>query len=270
MVVGQTATGIERTDQPAARTQSRSNPVVRFKPLAKRLYGHVARFVPAPVKTRMKHARELQYWRECYENSTSRFDEATRRRDSDAYYRQLMLDVAGETDASFLDGKIVADFGCGPLGSLTWAKGAKLRIGIDVLADAYGRFNVAQHDMCYVCSTESAIPLPSGYVEVLYAVNALDHVADFEQMSRELLRILAPGGELIASFNLGEPPTLCEPQLLDERRVDRELLRHLDVTHYRVAKQGPAENVYQHFFDGSQPVSTGPRYLWVRAKKRAA
>ena len=50
------------------------------------------------------------------------------------YYEQTMLMLAHEPDGEFIRNKIVADFGCGPQGSLCWAKMARARIGIDVLA----------------------------------------------------------------------------------------------------------------------------------------
>lgn len=166
-----------------------------------------------------------------------------------------------------LAGKIVADFGCGPQGSLCWAGSARLRIGIDILANSYMEFGIASHDVCYVCSTEKRIPLPSGYVDVLYTMNALDHVADLDSICAELLRILAPGGVLIGSFNLGEPPSITEPQTLTEDALQAGLFRHLDVVSYRVAAPGSQDQVYRHFFDGSSPPESGVRFLWVRARK---
>jgi hypothetical protein len=89
-------------------------------------------------------------------------------------------------------------------------------------------------------------------------------------MCGELIRILAPGGELIGSFNIGEPATVEEPQSLKEADVRHHLLRHLDIVSYRVAKPGPQGDAYRHFFDDSpSPVST-PYYLWARARKPEA
>jgi hypothetical protein len=53
------------------------------------------------------------------------------------FYADLMLSISDEKDDGFLQGKVVADFGCGPRGSLIWAKSASIRIGIDVLAQRY-------------------------------------------------------------------------------------------------------------------------------------
>ena len=223
----------------------------------------MAPVLPHAWRTRWKHQRELGFW-------NAQLAHGQDNAQADLYYRQLMLAVADEPDDSFLAGKIVADFGCGPRGSLNWASSAAQRIGIDVLADAYAPLGIRQHRMTYVCSSEAVIPLPSNYVDVLWTVNALDHVSNLRVMCRELLRILAPGGTFIASLNLDEPPSLCEPQRLDERTIRGLLLDHLHVDSYRIAPQGPPENIFAHFSAGpaahSAP-SSGPRYLWLRATK---
>jgi ubiquinone/menaquinone biosynthesis C-methylase UbiE len=204
---------------------------------------------------------ELHYWQTRWQEEGEVFE--------NSFYERLMLGMAGEADASFLQDKIVADFGCGPRGSLCWAKNARLRIGIDVLSEKYTSFNIASHDMCYVCSTEKHIPLPSDYVDVLFTLNALDHVSDFEKMCCEIFRIIAKGGELIASFNLGEPPTITEPQLLSEERIKQSLLDHLNLTSYRLAPRGPERDHYRYFFNKSDMPSTKPQFLWIRGKKSA-
>lgn len=227
--------------------------------------------IPAPVKAmlrpiyrrseriELKHASELQYWERHFRAEGGKL--------SHARYQRTMLAMASEEDASFLEDKIVADFGCGPRGSLCWAQPARLRIGIDVLADHYMQFGIGTHNVCYVVSSENRIPLPSHYVDVLYTLNALDHVMHFEAICSEMLRILAPGGDFIGSFNLEEPPTASEPQTLTEDRLQSALLGHLEVISYRTAAQGEQGDVYRHFFDGSTPPRSGRRFLWVRARK---
>ncbi len=235
------------------------------RPWVKRLYGRLAPVLPPALRTRWKHQRELGFW-------NAQLAQGQNDEQADLYYRKLMLAVAGEADDTFLAGKIVADFGCGPRGSLNWALSAAQRIGIDVLADAYAPLGIRQHRMTYVCSSEAVIPLPSNYVDVLWTVNALDHVSNLRVMCRELLRILAPGGTFIASLNLDEPPSLCEPQRLDERTIRALLLAELHVDSYRIAPQGPPENIFAHFSDGTaapSAPSSGPRYLWLRATKPA-
>jgi SAM-dependent methyltransferase len=204
-----------------------------------------------------KYQEEINFWRALWRAGKFEND----------YYEKTMLAIAAESNSAFLTGKIVADFGCGPKGSLCWATFAKMRIGIDVLADAYSQFEIRSQNMTYLVSTERTIPLPSGYVDVMFTMNAMDHVNNFKAICHELRRVLAPGGLFIGSFNLGEPPTFSEPQTLSESIIRHALLRHLDIETYRTAAIGPEGDVCRHFFDGGQPPTSGEYCLWVRAKK---
>ena len=207
----------------------------------------------------VKHASEFYYWYNQLNNDGGVF-----RND---WYRNLMLAMAGETDDSFLRGKVVADFGCGPCGSLCWATAAKDRIGIDVLVEKYRLLNIDSQPMRYVQSTETAIPLSDESVDILFTVNAMDHVDHFDVMCAELRRILKPEGELIGSFNLDEDASVCEPQTLTEAKINQALLKDVEVVGYRMAKPGPRGDLYRHFRDGSPQAAEGPRFLWVRARK---
>ena len=208
-----------------------------------------------------KHKFELSYWQHYYLENGGRFDYSS--------YRKKMLGMAEENDSRFLEDKVVADFGCGPRGSLCWVKSAEELIGIDVLADDYVfLFDLSSQSMRYVKSSEMHIPLPSCYVDVLFTMNAIDHVENFEVMCKELLRVLKPGGSFLGSFNLDMPATITEPQTLTEERIKEHLLACLEVQSYRMASPGPPDKgEYYHFFDNSPPPTTGPRFLWVRATK---
>ena len=207
-----------------------------------------------------KYCAELRYWKNRWEQEDGEL--------GNSHYEKLMLAMAGENDQSFLERKVVADLGCGPRGSLCWATAAGCRIGIDVLADEYAQLGIRSHNMSYVCSTENSIPLPSNYVDLLFTVNAMDHMSNFETMCKEAYRIMAPGALFVGSFNLGEPPTKCEPLTLTEEIVEQCLLNNLKVLSFRVAPVStPPQGSYIHFFDGSPAVSSGPRHLWVKAGK---
>ncbi|MCS6786994.1 MAG: class I SAM-dependent methyltransferase [Thiobacillaceae bacterium] len=213
-----------------------------------------------PYPTQNKYDQELGFWIKEYTREGGKFE--------NDWYEKLMLAMAGENDDEFIHGKIVADFGCGPRGSLQWAIKAKERIGLDILADKYSEmFDLAAHNMRYIANTESRIPLPSDYVDVLFTINAMDHVDDFSAMCNELIRILKPGGEFIGSFNLHEPPTPCEPQSLDEEKIHKCLLRHLVVRSYRTAPRGPEENRYLYFWENKPLIGKEEGFLWVRATK---
>jgi SAM-dependent methyltransferase len=209
---------------------------------------------------RIKYARETDYWQSVWESNGGSFQ--------NHWYRDIFLAMAGEADDTFCSNKIVADFGCGPQGSLCWATGARARIGIDVLADFYSRFPIAAQNMVYVCSGESMIPLPSNYVDVLFTRNAMDHVDNFPAMCAELLRVLAPGGIFVGDFNLNEPATVCEPQTLTLDYIQENLLRHLKVVHQRVAPCGPVNNRDLYFFEEPPAAAASAlEILWVRAHK---
>lgn len=209
------------------------------------------------MPSRFKYPEEIAYWQ----------NEWTAGRFHNDYYEGTMLTVAQEPDGEFLRGKIVADFGCGPQGSLCWAKMARARIGIDVLADAYAQFRIHDQDMIYVSSNERSIPLPSNYIDVMFTMNAMDHVSSFSAMATDVVRVIAPGGLFIGAFNLGEPPTFSEPQTLTEDRVRNVLLRHFEVKSVRSAARGPAGDAYQHIREGGGRAPQGGYLFCVRAQK---
>lgn len=183
-----------------------------------------------------KYHAEFSYWNSRFESDGGHL--------KNSHYRKLMLALADEIDETFLGGKIIADFGCGPCGSLTWVSSAKVKIGIDVLADVYAdnfKNDIISHGMIYVKSTEQVIPLPSNYIDVLFSLNAMDHVDNFEDICREIIRIIRPGGKLICSFNLNEPPTAYEPQNLTEDIIEKNLLSYLEIESYRIAKVRPGD-----------------------------
>lgn len=218
-----------------------------------------------PIRNRFirKHNAELSFWRSVFTNENGRFE--------NSFYERLMLAMAEESTDDFLKGKIVADFGCGPRGSLVWAGSAQLRIGIDVLADRYVdefKDSMASHGMIYLKSTEKVIPLPSCFVDVMFTLNAMDHVDNFPGMCSEIVRVLKPGGEFIGGFNLEERSTPCEPQKLNEKLIKEDLLSKLEVQSYRITEKGPKENLYAPFFNGNLSYRPGREgYLWVRARK---
>jgi SAM-dependent methyltransferase len=221
-------------------------------------------FRPITKALGIKHLYEHFYWKMGFK----KYGEVL----ENDRYEPIMLAIAEEENGDFLSGKVVADFGCGPRGSLAWAKSALVRIGIDVLADQYAdsfKNAITSHDMIYVKSTEKVIPIPSNFVDVMFTLNAIDHVDDFPTMCAEILRVLKPGGYLIGSFNLEEPPSFGEPQTLSVKDVQTQLLDHLQVESYRISRQGDEpDNEYAPFFEGKMSYEDGEEgFLWVKAKK---
>lgn len=116
-----------------------------------------AKRIIRPIRNRFikKSSAALSYWQGRYKFNKGKFN--------NSHYEMFMLAMAEEHNDNFLKGKIVADFGCGPCGSLVWARSASLRIGIDVLADRYAdefTGHIISHGMIYLKSTENVIPLP--------------------------------------------------------------------------------------------------------------
>lgn len=211
-----------------------------------------------------KHDAELASWRIWYNKENGFFRRLDR-------YELLMLAMAGKTTDDFLKGKVVADFGCGPRGSLIWASSASLRIGIDVLSDRYAdefTESILSHGMIYLKCTEKVIPLPTSFVDIMFTLNAMDHVDNFAIICNEIIRVLKPGGQFIGSFNIGNPPTIEEPQTLTERAIKENLLSKLYVQSYRLTVAGPKDDLYAPFFDSKLTYLPGqPGILWVKAQK---
>ncbi len=210
-----------------------------------------------------KHTHELKYWKERYDLEGATF--------GNDLYAELMLSIADEPDDGFLTGKAIADFGCGPRGSLIWANQAELRIGLDVLIPQYLKCfasTLKSHPMLYITCTEDAIPLPDNYCDVVYSVNSLDHVRHLMTMCLEIRRILKPGGWLIGSFNLNHTPTTAEPHRLGEHTLRKLLFRDYMIQHWWISAPGLPDDLYRPLFNRRliDPAG-GEAYLWARAQK---
>jgi SAM-dependent methyltransferase len=209
-----------------------------------------------------KYRSELAYWRIRHILEGGRF-----RND---HFRRLMLGMAEETNDDFLKDKCVADFGCGPRGSLEWIRQPCRKIGLDVLAERYQtlfRQDIQSHAMDYIPTSETEIPVASASIGVLFSINALDHVKHLDIMAKEILRILKPGGLFIASINLNQPPTPTEPWTLTEELMQGLFLDSLDVQSFRTARRGPKGDAYRYFFDPDGSKEQNPDYLWIKAVK---
>ena len=213
----------------------------------------------------VKHDAELGYWKKSFG--------ANDRNTIDQYYRELIMNIGDMKDDIFWNDIIVADFGCGPRGSLTWIKNARERIGIDVIAKEYlNEFgqNMISHNMIYVASNEKFIPIPSGYVDCLVTINSLDHVSDLRTMCSEIRRILKPDGMLLGSFNLFEPATECEPQTLTENNLRELLLFDFEIDEYRLSEVNE-KDAYMNAKNRKyveKPDGSVPCVLWVKGRKK--
>jgi 2-polyprenyl-3-methyl-5-hydroxy-6-metoxy-1,4-benzoquinol methylase len=213
-----------------------------------------------------KHAHELKYWKERFTKEGGHLE--------NHFYGKLMLGVADEPNDDFLKEKVVGDFGCGPRGSLIWAKQANLRIGIDVLANQYIECfpkEYLTHGMIYVTCTEQSIPIPDATFDVIYTVNALDHVANLTVMCNELRRILKPGGLIIGSYNLNHKATRAEPQRITEDSLKMMLFRDYKILKWKVSAPGDyssRETQYAPLWNNQLiDPQGGEAYLWATVQK---
>lgn len=130
---------------------------------------------------------------------------------------QRYCDLPEIEPESFL-GQVVADVGCGPVGSLHHFS-ARVKVGVDPNAQHYQPFGIDSQDMVYLSSPAENILLPEACVDVVLSVNALDHVDDFEAAIDGISRVLKPGGRFLASLNMQPTPMKREPQMLTQARI---------------------------------------------------
>ncbi|MEY2398173.1 MAG: hypothetical protein QOJ00_1347 [Actinomycetota bacterium] len=125
------------------------------------------------------------------------------------HYADLFGWVFG-LDRDFFESRSILDVGCGPRGSLEWA-GPGLRVGLDPLAQRYIELGVASHAMQYIAAGAEAMPFADGSFDVVASLNSLDHVDDVDEASREVVRVLRPGGTFLLITEVGHEPTPTEP-----------------------------------------------------------
>jgi len=124
-------------------------------------------------------------------------------------------------DNEFYRGNKVLDIGCGPRGSLEWATGVDLRIGIDPLAEAYRHLGTDLHAMFYVACNAEDLPFPAASFDVVCSLNSLDHVDQVGKVIHEIGRVTAPGGIFLLLTDIHEQPTVMEPSTFTWNIVNR-------------------------------------------------
>lgn len=171
-----------------------------------------------------------------------------------------------------MQGKIVADFGCGPRGSLAWTNSPAAKIGIDVLTLEYvNAANIRDHGMIYLTSTETDIPISDNTVDYMFTLNAFDRVLNPERMICEIARVLKGEGEFIASFDLYQPEEEGQPQWYTEDTIDNLLKDRFSIISKRLSYSTGWAEPYNNMFDKKYETRLNPDrqgYLWIRAKKK--
>lgn len=189
-----------------------------------------------------KYEAEMAYWNDRFQKEGQL---------GNAHYRRLMLAVTGQPD-EFFAGKVVADFGSGPRGSLEWCKLAKARYCIDVLVDDYRSLGIDAHEAEYIKSSEDSIPLPDETVDIMLSINAIDHAVNWRHMMQECIRTLRMGGTLAMSINLDEAWSPAEPNTIRLGEVLDELAGRIFIQRIKAANRAEGPNKYSHLFEWSE------------------
>ena len=176
--------------------------------------------VPQPcvtiVEDPVKQRCEMDYW-----EAVSKREHGTM---SNSHYEKIYTDFFG-IDATFYDGKKFLDVGCGPRGSLEWAKTSVERVCVDPLARKYGLLGADAHDMVYVQAGVEEMPFPDNSFDVIASINNLDHVTNADMAMDELARVLRPGGTLLLIVEVHARPTMCEPRTFPWTLTDQLVAR---------------------------------------------
>jgi SAM-dependent methyltransferase len=159
-----------------------------------------------------KRHSEMDYW-----NARLRAENGSL---SNTHYESLFTSVYELTGDDYKDKRII-DIGCGPRGSLEWAKMATERVGLDPLANKYLRLGAGKHAMKYVAAPSERIPFSDGHFDVVTCINALDHVDDFGRTIAEIKRVTRKSGLFLLSVEIDHPATATEPLTISEQDLDR-------------------------------------------------
>lgn len=163
-------------------------------------------------KNKEKYASELNWHEQAFAKRGGK--------PSNSWYERHYTTNFG-LDKSFFADKRLLDIGCGPLGSLEWADNAKVRVGLDPLANEYMKIGASELNMIFVMSAAEKIPFPDSYFDVVSSFNSIDHVDNIDKVISEIKRVCKSRGTFLLISDIHEKPTVNEPQLIDWKFPDR-------------------------------------------------
>jgi len=119
------------------------------------------------------------------------------------------------------------EIGAGPYPSIATAQW-KRAVAIDPLADGYLAEKLLPKDcfceeVVYLASPGEAVPLPTGFADLVVIENCLDHVDNPRAVVREIKRLLKPGGHMWLLVDLMDYRDHMHPNPFSEAKL-RELL----------------------------------------------
>jgi len=189
--------------------------------------------------TRLKEFSEWLFWK---------YKHLKERELSNKHYRFFYTDYFGLGEKDF-ENKRIMDIGCGPRGSLEWAKNAERRIGLDPLAEKYKKLNDQNHEMEYVKAYAENIPFEDDYFDFITSFNSLDHVEDLDLSCIEIERCLKPGGIFLLIVDIHPYATFTEPQRMNWNFVE-EYFPNLKILEKRKLKSVYKSRIYSNLRAG--------------------
>lgn len=227
-------------------------------PLMQRIEASLAPYLPRGMRRAVKERAELAFW-------TERASEEGKL--GNDHYRYFYTEFFGLT-ADDYDGKSIIDIGCGPRGSLEWAEGAKVRVGLDALVDQYRNLGIDQHKMRYIAATVEAIPYAAKRFDFVTCFNALDHVEDLLTALNEIHRVLKKDGTFLLIVEVNHAPTVTEPVAISESGLKELLALGFEVLSWRTWPVPDDHNLYAAMRGKPAPVPEGAPAI-VAAKMAA-
>jgi ubiquinone/menaquinone biosynthesis C-methylase UbiE len=176
-----------------------------------------------------------------------------------------------------LDGKTIADIGCGPYGVLFGILNSGERfkipptlIGVDPLMELYERIGLLrpQANLQLHKAKGETIPLPDNSCDFVWCINALDHVEKPRNVARELHRISRRGGICGVSLHTVTRPFVPTRRFLryvdknhphhlslgDVRRVLEEQFGHVELSRIVQLTEDQPAFAFKHIFDSPNKV----------------
>jgi glycosyltransferase involved in cell wall biosynthesis len=173
-------------------------------------------------------------------------------------------------EKTFFANKNILDIGCGPRGSLEWAKTASVPVGLDPLALSYRGLGTDKHRMAYVAAESESIPFADAGFDLVSSFNSLDHVNALAGTTSEIKRVLKPGGSFLLLTEVNHPPTPTEPMTFSWDVVNHftDFLELEEVGHYERDESGIYQSIRADIpFDHSNPTDR-PGILSAKFMKR--